>query len=240
MVASEQQPSYPAVRNAGADALMVQFSDSISLAANQRVTALQRYLQQSALPLTDIVPAYSSLMIYYDVTQIVESALRDALAPMLDELDDAVDEQAGELHTIDVYYGDETGPDLERVMSKNNLSKEQVIEKHTAEPYRVFAIGFAPGFAYMGIVADDLATPRLDRPREAIPTGSVAIAEQQTAIYPVNTPGGWNIIGRTASPLYQPERGILSKFEVGDQVQFNAVSKEQFIEAGGDLGDSDD
>lgn len=225
---------FPTVLNAGADAVLVQFAKTISVAANQRVTALQRQLRQSALPLTDVVPAYSSLMIYYDVTQLAEPALRDALTPMLNELDDTTDDQSGELHTVEVYYGDEVGPDMHRVMSQHNLSKEQVIEKHTAEPYRVFAIGFAPGFAYMGVVAEDLATPRLDRPRESIPTGSVALAEKQTAIYPVNTPGGWNIIGRTATPLYQPEQGILSKFEVGDHVQFKAITKDQFIEAGGD------
>ena len=226
---------FPRLLNAGADALMVQFSDVISLTATQQVAALQQLLQQSALPITDRVPAYSTLLIYYDVTQLSEKVLRQSVKELLKELVvDDVDEQ-GQLHTIEVYYGDEVGPDMQRIMKLHNLSKEQLIEQHTSQPFRVFALGFAPGFGYMGILPDDLVTPRLQRPREKIPAGSVAIAEQQTAIYPVDSPGGWNIIGRTATPLYQPEQGILSAFNVGDQVQFKAISKAAFLEAGGSL-----
>ena len=231
---------WPKLLNAGADALMVKFADSISLAASQQVAGLQQQLMQSSLPLTDLVPAYSTLMIYYDVTQLSESVLRETLASIVAELTtDDVDEQ-GELHTVNVYYGDEVGPDLKRIMAQHNISKDEVIAKHTAVPFRVFALGFAPGFGYMGMLPNNLATPRLERPREKIPAGSVAIAEQQTAIYPVNSPGGWNIIGRTAMPLYEPEKGILSAFNVGDQVQFQAISKEQFVESGGNLEVLDD
>lgn len=232
--------AFPRLLNAGADALMVQFSDVISLAANQQVTALQQLLQQSALPLTDLVPAYSTLLIYYDVTQLSETVLRQSVSDLLQELVvDEADEQ-GQLHTIEVYYGEEVGPDIERVMQQHQLSKDAVIERHTAEPFRVFALGFAPGFGYMGILPDELATPRLERPREKIVAGSVAIAEQQTAIYPVDSPGGWNIIGRTATPLYQPEQGILSAFNVGDLVQFKAISKDAFVQAGGNPEALDD
>ena len=226
---------FPRLLNAGADALMVQFSDVISLPANQQVIALQQLLQQSALPITDLVPAYSTLLIYYDVTQLSETVLRESVNDLLTELIvDDTDEQ-GQLHTVEVYYGDEVGADIQRVMQQHGLSKNDVIERHTAAPFRVFALGFAPGFGYMGILPDDLVTPRLQRPREKIPAGSVAIAEQQTSIYPVDSPGGWNIIGRTATPLYQPEQGILSAYNVGDQVQFKAISKAAFLEAGGSL-----
>jgi len=226
------ESSYPKVLNAGADAVMVCFSERIEEAANERVTALQQQLLHSALPLTDMVPAYSTLMLYYDVTQLSEAALRQALEPMLQDVNDAPSAE-GSLHTLDVYYGDDVGPDWQRVMDSHHLSKQELIEKHTAQPFRVFALGFAPGFGYMGILPEALVTPRLQRPREKIPAGSVAVAEQQTAVYPVDSPGGWNIIGRTATPLYQPEQGILSAFEVGDYVQFRAISRQQFIEQGG-------
>ncbi|MGM0481860.1 MAG: 5-oxoprolinase subunit PxpB [Pseudomonadota bacterium] len=236
---SEQCPE-PQLVNAGADALMVQFSSSISEQANQQVIALQQQLLDSDLALFDLVPAYSSLMIYYDVTRTDEACLRQDLQAYLNRTEPLAEQDPGQLHTIDVYYGEPVGPDMHRVMQHNQLSREQVVGLHTESRFRVYALGFAPGFAYMGTLPEGLVTPRLERPREKIPAGSVAIAEQQTSIYPLSSPGGWNIIGRTAEPLYQPEKGIISSLNVGDSVQFCAISKEQFIEQGGQLEAVDD
>ncbi|MGM0524597.1 MAG: 5-oxoprolinase subunit PxpB [Pseudomonadota bacterium] len=235
-----EMDDFPKLLNAGADALIVRFSESISERANQQVIALQQSLSESDLPIIDLVPAYSSLMVYYDVTRISEGPLRESLQPYLADSQLTKGQEQGELHTVDVYYGDEVGPDLARVMEKHNLSQEEVIRKHTESPFRVYALGFAPGFAYMGTLPDALVMPRLERPRERIPAGSVAIAEQQTSIYPLQSPGGWNIIGRTAQSLYQPQNGIISSLNVGDRVQFRAVSKQQFLDSGGDLEGFDD
>lgn len=230
------------VVNAGADALMVHLGEGISLSANQRVITLQRALAESDLPIVDMVPAYSSLMVYYNVCQINEQQMRAQLAPVLDTVYQEPMKRSSNprVHTIDVYYGEEVGPDLRRVAEHRKQSLADVVKQHTKQSFRVYALGFAPGFAYMGILPDTLAVPRLDRPREKIAAGSVAIAEQQTAVYPLASPGGWNIIGRTAQPLYQPERGVISHLEVGDEVQFNAISREQFVEVGGNLEPLDD
>jgi KipI family sensor histidine kinase inhibitor len=106
---------------------------------------------------------------------------------------------------------------------------------HTEQEYRVYAMGFAPGFAYLGELPEKLRLPRLDNPRTKIPAGSVAIAEAQTAVYPSESPGGWNIIGRTAETLYDPQADSISPMKVGDRVQFKAVSKDEFEQAGGSL-----
>ncbi|RUO77763.1 5-oxoprolinase subunit PxpB [Idiomarina seosinensis] len=231
---------FPKLLNAGADALIVCFSESISERDNQQVIALQQSLAESDLPIFDLVPAYSSLMVYYDVTRITEQPLREALQPYIADSQLTKGQEQGQLHTIDVYYGDEVGPDLTRVMERHELSQEEVVRQHTESPFRVYALGFAPGFAYMGTLPEPLVMPRLERPRERIPAGSVAIAEQQTSIYPLQSPGGWNIIGRTAQSLYQPQNGIISSLNVGDSVQFRAISKQQFVDSGGDLEGFDD
>ncbi|WP_404399412.1 5-oxoprolinase subunit PxpB [Idiomarina seosinensis] len=231
---------FPRIVNAGADALIVYFSDTISEKDNQRVIALKQRLQQSDLALLDLVPAYSSLMIYYDVLQTDEATLRRALQPYLAEEKGLPGQSQHQTFTIDVYYDESVGPDIQHVMKEKQLNRDQLISLHTQSKFRVYALGFAPGFAYLGSLPDKLIMPRLRRPRERVPTGSVAIAEQQTAIYPLPSPGGWNIIGRTAKPLYEPEKGIISALEVGDSVQFRAISKAEFIDQGGRLEQLDD
>tara|TARA_B100000700_G_scaffold198210_1_gene218034 strand:- start:998 stop:1699 length:702 start_codon:yes stop_codon:yes gene_type:complete len=227
----------PSIVNAGADAVIVYFSDAISLEANQCVLQLDTALAESDLAILETVPAYSSLMVYYDITRHSDTELRAAIKTIIESLPEAstaMGEQ-GKTHVIPVYYDTTVGPDLARIAELHHCSVEQVIERHCRDSYRVYALGFAPGFAYMGEVAEDLQTPRLDSPRTQIPAGSVAIAERQTAIYPLASPGGWNIIGRTTFPLYEPQKGILNQLNSGDTVQFKAISKDEFIAAGGSV-----
>ncbi|MBD3831176.1 MAG: carboxyltransferase domain-containing protein, partial [Arcobacter sp.] len=136
---------------------------------------------------------------------------------------------------IDVYYGTEVGFDLEYLSSKTTLSIEEIIKIHSNKLYDVYAIGFLPGFAYLAKVDEKIAFPRLSTPRKIVPKGSVAIADFQTAIYPQQSPGGWNIIGKTTFELFDKKLENLSPLNVGDKVKFNPISKEEFLVQGGVL-----
>ena len=225
--------------SAGADAVLVYLGEGISVSANQRVQAAVKAVEaQLSDVVLDLVPSYNSLMVYYDVLSIDEPEMRDRLKDALQDLSSDGDEEgskkAGKLHRIPVYYDVSVGPDLSRIAESNNCSVDDVIKAHTQQTYRVYAMGFAPGFAYLGEVPKNIRTPRLDNPRKKITAGSVAIAESQTAVYPSASPGGWNIIGRTSTQLYNPSAGTISPLNVGDEVEFYAVNEEQFIEEGGD------
>ena len=143
------------------------------------------------------------------------------------------DETEEKIVTIDVYYGSDVGLDLEDMGIKTNLSVEEIIKIHSQKLYDVFAIGFLPGFAYLASVDERIALPRLSTPRKQIPKGSVAIANTQTAVYPQASPGGWNIVGRTAMELFDKNLEQLSPLSVGNKVKFNPISKEEFLNQGG-------
>jgi len=237
---SNAESAFPKIVTAGADAILVYLGEGIDADVNDRVMALTNRVG-SALgnKLYDLVPSYNSLMIYYNVLAISEDELRECVRELIDELQqDGYASGASEqstLHTIEVYYDPSVGPDLERAAKQTSLSIDDIINMHTEQEYRVYAMGFAPGFAYLGELPEKLRLPRLDNPRTKIPAGSVAIAEAQTAVYPSESPGGWNIIGRTAETLYDPQADSISPMKVGDRVQFKAVSKDEFEQAGGSL-----
>ena len=230
-----KEPDFPKLVSAGADALIVYLGEGISVSVNQRVLAAVKAVeQQLSNVVLDLVPSYNSLMVYYDVLAVDEPEMRERLKSALQDLSSDDRKQAGKLHRIPVYYDESVGPDLSRIAETNNCSVEDVIKAHTKQTYRVYAMGFAPGFAYLGEVSENIRTPRLDDPRKKIPAGSVAIAESQTAVYPSASPGGWNIIGRTSTELYDPSSGTISPLNVGDEVEFYAVDKQEFTDEGGD------
>lgn len=184
--------------------------------------------------LIDLVPSYASVLILYNplrtnhvsVARRVRSALATASAPI-----------AAEHRTIvlPVYYATEAGIDLEPLAARAGLSINTVIELHTRAEYRVYAIGFAPGFAYLGEVDERIAAPRLHTPRAVVPGGSVAIADRQTAVYPSASPGGWNLIGRCPVTMFDPNIQPCMPVSVGDTVRFEAISREHFLTLGGNL-----
>ncbi|MFD2633039.1 5-oxoprolinase subunit PxpB [Idiomarina piscisalsi] len=237
---SNAESAFPKIVTAGADAILVYLGEGIDPEVNDRIMALTNRVS-SALGnnLYDLVPSYNSLMIYYNVLSLSEDELRECVRKLIDELQQDGDASGASkqsaLHTIDVYYDPSVGPDLERAAEQTSLSIDGIIKMHTEQEYRVYAMGFAPGFAYLGELPEKLRLPRLDNPRTKIPAGSVAIAEAQTAVYPSVSPGGWNIIGRTAETLYDPQADNISPMKVGDRVQFKAVSKDEFEQAGGSL-----
>ena len=136
---------------------------------------------------------------------------------------------------LPVYYGDEAGPDLASLAHAKGMSVEAVIHCHSQQVYTVCAIGFAPGFAFLASVDASIATPRHSEPRKWVPAGSVGIANQQTAVYPNDSPGGWQIIGNCPQALFQPDQSPMTPFQVGDKVQFVPISKDAFIAQGGQL-----
>ncbi|MCK7458362.1 5-oxoprolinase subunit PxpB [Idiomarina aminovorans] len=230
-----KESDFPKLVSAGADALIVYLGEGISVSVNQRVLAAVRAVEQKLSDVVlDLVPSYNSLMVYYDVLNIDEPEMRERLKNALQDLTSDDRNQTGKRHRIPVYYDKSVGPDLSRIAETNNCSVEDVIKAHTKQTYRVYAMGFAPGFAYLGEVSENIRTPRLENPRKKITAGSVAIAESQTAVYPSASPGGWNIIGRTSTQLYDPSSGTISPLNVGDEVEFYAVDKQEFIDEGGD------
>ncbi len=221
--------------NAGPDALIIRFGQQIDEALVPLIRAASDLLAADlGDQLRDLVPAYTTLMVVYD-------PLRNDFAGMVQKINtrlatlNVTQGETGRLVEIPVYYGPDTGPDLERVARLHDIGIDEVIRLHTAREYHVFAIGFAPGFAYMGQVDPALRTPRLETPRTRVPVGSVALADRQTAVYPVATPGGWNLLGCTPVKMFNPRLTGLCPVEAGDRVRFVAISKAEFLAAGGEL-----
>lgn len=208
------------------------FTDSNAQKVEQFLSALSA---SSPFWLVDYIPSYTTVLIHYrdGMTTQVQSAVDQLLAEIVADdqkegAEDDIGEQQGKTVVIPVCYDSELALDLVETAEELGLSVASLVEKHTAMSYRCYALGFLPGFAFLGRLPDELVIPRLARPRERLPAGSVAIAEQQTTVYPSETPGGWRIIGRTPMPMFFPERNPPIRIEVGDKVQFSAISQEEF------------
>jgi KipI family sensor histidine kinase inhibitor len=161
----------------------------------------------------------------------------DELRKHIEEFGKATSEpmttEAGRLVTLPVWYGAEAGPDLKALAESNGLTPDEVVQRHHAREYRVYAVGFAPGFAYLGEVDEAIARPRLATPRQHVPTGSVGIADRQTAVYPAESPGGWNLIGRCPVRIFDPMAAVPMPMAVGDRIQFEPISRTDYLELGG-------
>ena len=149
----------------------------------------------------------------------------------------SVQQSESRLVELPSYYSQESGPDLSSLARNANLSIDEVIQLHSSQEYRVYAIGFAPGFAYLGQVDKKIAAPRLSTPRKKVPKGAVAIADQQTAVYPAISPGGWNLIGLCPQDMFDPHNEPHMPVAVGDRIRFRAISREEFFDLGGELPD---
>jgi len=207
--------------------LLVELGDGISRQINQKVRALFIAIEGHNLKgIKELVPGYRSLMVVYDPLASSLSSLKSQIKGIWDTVDDA---QLPSPRTvkIPVVYGDEFGPDLEWVASYLKMTPEEVIRLHIQPTYQVYMIGFMPGYPYMGEVVDSLVTPRRETPRTHVMQGSVGIAQKQTGIYPVTSPGGWQIIGRTPIRLFDPQKTPPSFLEMGDQVKFYAITAKE-------------
>ena len=223
------------VEIAGQDALIVYFADATSASVSVRIQlAVGNIRSQMPDIIIDLVPSYASLLIIFDINQCDLFEAKSRLSKALTNLDTG-ESQAGELTVLPVYYDLECGPDLPVIAERGKISVDQVIEIHQQQEYRVYAIGFAPGFAYLGEVDERIAAPRLATPRMKVPRGAVAIADRQTAVYPAPSPGGWNLIGLCPTRMFDPEKQPSMPVQVGDRIQFKAIDREEFISLGGEL-----
>jgi inhibitor of KinA len=209
----------------GDRALLVKFGDVIDLEINRTVRALFNALEKTKIDgIDECVPAYASLLVYYDPLK----TSYDRLVFQLKDLEPKLTEFSAREETREVLvltvYGGEFGPDLSSVARAHGLTEEDVIRIHSTHEYVVYMIGFIAGFPYMGRVPDSIATPRLERPRVRIPAGSVGIAGNQTGIYPCDSPGGWQIIGRTPLALFDPLARRPALFQLGDRVRFKPIN----------------
>ena len=194
----------PNIHIAGENALIIYFADQASSDVSAKVQQAEQIIRQAmksdfALDVIDLIPSYASLMVMFNLRTTdhhqVRKRLRTLLQPLSKHTQTYSDKGDSTVVELPVYYSLESGPDLSVIAKRNKLSIEQIIEIHQAQEYRVYAIGFAPGFAYLGEVDERIASPRLATPRMKVPKGAVAIADKQTAVYPNTSPGGWNIIG---------------------------------------------
>lgn len=224
----------PRVEVVAIDCLMVRLFDEIAESNMPWMLAAGARLREGfAGHLIDLVPSYTTLMVHYDLLALSPAQARALIAQALTDLAPSV-QASGQCHVLPVWYDLGVGPELNLLAQRSGLSVPQVIRRHSGREYQVFALGFAPGFAFMGLVEEILATPRLDTPRKRVAAGSVGIAERQTAAYPAVSPGGWNLIGRTPANLFDREREGYSLMQPGDTVRFAPVSHAEFVNLGGD------
>ncbi len=220
---------------AGQNAFIVYFAEQTSAEVSAQIQAAVSNIHASMQDwIVDLVPSYASLLVIFDLDRSDHFAVKQKLRAALHNLQ-SLDASAGELITLPAYYSLESGPDLEVIAQLGQISVEDVIEIHQRQEYRVYAIGFAPGFAYLGEVDERIAAPRLATPRQKVPRGAVAIADRQTAVYPAVSPGGWNLIGLCPTRMFDPDNNPTMPVKVGDRIRFKAISRDEFLALGGEL-----
>jgi KipI family sensor histidine kinase inhibitor len=221
---------YPRFLPLGDRALCIELGDSISEATNRWVHGLSREIGSlGARGVLEVVPTYRSLVVYYDPQSISYADLTSRIGEIEGPQGDG-EAVAARLVEIPTLYGGEYGPDIGDVAEHNGISEAEVIDIHLGADYLVYMMGFLPGFPYLGGMSERIATPRLKTPRSAIPAGSVAIAERQTGIYPVESPGGWRLIGRTPISLFDPGREPPVEIEPGDYLRFVQVDESEYVD----------
>lgn len=220
---------------ASESSVIVYFGSTIGPAISQEVQKSYLALKaEKCEGFFEIIPSYASLMVSYDVMQFDFDGVCEKIEKIIHHAEEITMNEP-KIITIPTYYGVEVGLDLELLAKEKNLTVEEIIALHVKGLYSVYAIGFAPGFAYLGEIDERLATSRLASPRKAVPKGSVSIADRQTAVYPAQSPGGWKVLGRTPTAMFDASYDGLSLLHVGDQVRFESISKEEFLKLGGEL-----
>jgi inhibitor of KinA len=216
------------IEPAGDAALRIELPARVDEAISARITAMGEAVRSRWTDIVrDAVVGYHTLTVYFDPLRVDGRWLEEQLAAIAAET--VAPAEASRAHVeIPVCYGDDLGPDLGDVAQSAGCSEQEVVELHTARDYRVFVVGFVPGFGYMGPVDPRLALPRRRTPRTRVPAGTVALAGGQTGIYPMETPGGWHLIGRTAVRPFDESRAEPVLFRPGDTVRFRSISRDEF------------
>lgn len=225
-----EDQQWPKVLFAGDSCIIVEYGNSIGLEINARVQALRRILEKRKISgVHEFVPTYRSLAIYFDPVKVEQPmhflSLLKRLA-IAAESESGVEKGVGII--IPVCYGRDFGPDLDNVVHHTGLTEEEIINRHSSPDYYCYMLGFTPGFSYLGGMDETIATPRLKEPREKIPAGSVGIAGKQTGIYPIDSPGGWQLIGRTPLRMFDAGHEPPTLVDAGLWIRFQPISEEEY------------
>jgi len=214
---------------AGDCALVVEFGNEISEAINREIRFVTDALDKARLEgVEDLVPTYRSILVNFDPLRGSAERIKEFVTELLEAPREASKASGGVLVEIPVLYGGEMGPDLDFICQHTKLDKDEVIRRHSSVDYLVYMLGFTPGFTYLGGLPKELATPRLAKPRAFIPAGSVGIAAAQTGIYPVDSPGGWQLLGRTPLKVFDYKRKEPFLLSAGDSLRFVPISAEEY------------
>lgn len=228
------------IRSLGDSAIILQIGNEVNLENHQKVVNIVDLMEAEPFKgFIEAVPGYNNLTVYYDPVTVLnrykeqndKTSFEIVSELMIDYVNKTQNSSTtkNRLIEIPVVYGEEFGPDLEFVAKYNDITPEEVIQFHTEKDYLVYMIGFAPGFPYLASVNKRIATPRKKTPRPKIPAGAVGIAGEQTGMYPLESPGGWQIIGQTPIDLFTPESSPPTLLQTGDKVRFIPISKEEYL-----------
>lgn len=218
----------PVFRLVGDRGLLVEYGDDISPEINHKVRAMALALdQEEPAGIIEVIPTYRSILIIYDPAVVELARLKEVLVNLENCLD-KIEIPDPRTIEIPVLYGGSFGPDIDFVAKHNGLSVSEVIRVHSSQTYQIYMIGFTPGFPFLGGLPEKLHTPRLETPRPLVPAGSVGIANNQTGIYPVDSPGGWRLIGRTPLTLFNPLKKDPFLYCTGDRIRFVAISRGEY------------
>ncbi|WP_345241827.1 5-oxoprolinase subunit PxpB [Pontibacillus salipaludis] len=213
----------------GENGIKIVFPNHISQEIHERILKLYQSIKRHAVEfITDIVPSYTVLTVYFNETLTSFNQMKEKLESIWASADKKDETAPSRVVILPVYYGGDVGEDLEKVASVNNVSAEEVIDLHSSRDYLTYMIGFLPGFPYLGGMDERIATPRLEKPRARVEAGSVGIAGSQTGVYPIGSPGGWNIIGQTPVPIVDFTREEPFLIEMGDYIRFRPVQHEEY------------
>ena len=216
------------ILTAGDSSLLIEFGKIISPDINRKIAVTVQLIKAQQTPgVVDIIPAFCSLLINYDPRVISYEEIRDRMQTIL-KIDVKADAARKKIYEIPVCYGGEFGPDLDNIAQHAGLSPEEVIQIHSSRDYLIYMLGFLPGFCYLGGLDERIHTPRLANPRLKISAGSVGIGGSQTGIYPLDSPGGWQLMGMTPVKTYDPQREVPILVEAGNYIRFIPIGKDEF------------
>jgi KipI family sensor histidine kinase inhibitor len=224
------------IKIAGENSIIIYFGDVVSSSLTDEITFYTQLIKRELNHLViDVIPSYTSLLLSYRLGSVDYADFCQLVSDLISKFEYVGLEKQRNTIEIPVFYDETVGLDLTDILRETRLSLTEFIELHSKQQYQVHAIGFSPGFAFLGQVEQRISRPRLATPRLKIPAGSVGIADKQTAVYPMASSGGWNIIGRTPLDLTLKNEDSLQRFSIGDYVRFKAISKQDYMEQGGNL-----